>query len=574
MADSVTSLSKALAKCRLSFAAVVVFSFGINLLMLTVPIYMLQLVNTVIPNRSIDTLLLLTGIVVLGLIVLSALEAIRDRILVQIGYWLDSQISGDVLGSGILRSLRRGRGPSVQGLRDLATLRNFLTGSALMPLLDAPWTPIFIAVIFMMHPWIGMLTVTGAVILFGLALANEMTTRRKLADASDTADATLDDAQAVARNAHVIEAMGMRSNVIRRWSANNANALALQGAASARGTQIKSLAKFVRHALQVGVLGLAAYLAMNAQITVGAMIACVLLMRRAVAPLERSISSWKTIVSARRAYRRVKNRLQTAQGIERRVPLWVPEGKLNVRSVSYYPSGSSSAVLRRVSFDLEPGEALGVVGPSGAGKSTLAAMLLGILEPSSGQVRLDGVDVHLWDRAHLGPHIGFLPQNVELFAGTVQENIARMSEGDPDAVVRAARLAGVHDMVVRLPKGYHSEIGDDGAILSGGQRQRIALARAVYGEPKLVILDEPDANLTGRPGGTGRSDRSAQASGHHPHPDHPPAGDAAAHRQDPDAGARQRRDQHKRRRQDLAARHQACDRGRRGGAPTWLAAGR
>ena len=396
-----TSLSKALAKCRASFLAIIVFSFGINLLMLTIPIYMLQLINNVIPNGSTDTLLLLTGIVVTGLVVLSLLEAIRDRILVHIGFWLDKQIGGDVLGSSIVRSLRRGRGPSIQGLRDLGTLRGFLTGSGLLPILDVPWTPIFIAVIFMLHPVIGVMTIAGAVMLFGLAVANEIATRRKHAEASDTTDDTLDHAHSIARNADVIEAMGMRANVVRRWGQKNAEALALQSAASARGAKVKGIAKFARLGLQVAVLGTAAYLVIAGQITVGAMIACVLLMRRAVAPLERSISSWKTIVSARRAYDRVKRRLESAEKIERRVPLWVPEGGVDVRSLSYTPSGSSSAILRRVSFGLKPGEALGIVGPSGAGKSTLAALLLGNLEPSSGHVRLDGVDVHLWDRAHL-----------------------------------------------------------------------------------------------------------------------------------------------------------------------------
>ena len=495
MANKPTSLSKALAKCRASFLAIIVFSFGINLLMLTIPIYMLQLINNVIPNGSTDTLLLLTGIVVTGLVVLSLLEAIRDRILVHIGFWLDKQIGGDVLGSSIVRSLRRGRGPSIQGLRDLGTLRGFLTSSGLLPILDVPWTPIFIAVIFMLHPVIGVMTIAGAVMLFGLAVANEVATRRKHAEASDTTDDTLDHAHSIARNADVIEAMGMRANVVRRWGQKNAEALALQSAASARGAKIKGIAKFARLGLQVAVLGTAAYLVIAGQITIGAMIACVLLMRRAVAPLERSISSWKTIVSARRAYDRVKRRLESAEKIERRVPLWVPEGGVDVRSLSYSPSGSSSSILRRVSFGLKPGDTLGIVGPSGAGKSTLAALLLGNLEPSSGHVRLDGVDVHLWDRAHLGPHIGFLPQNVELFAGSVRDNIARMGDGDADAVVNAAKLAGVHEMVVRLPNGYDTEIGEDGAMLSGGQRQRIALARAVYGHPKLIVLDEPDANL-------------------------------------------------------------------------------
>ena len=495
MADNPTSLSKALARCRVSFLAVATFSFGINMLMLTIPIYMLQLIQNVIPNRSTDTLLLLTGIVVGGLFVLSMLEAIRDRILVYIGYWLDQQIAGDVLGSSILRSNRRGRSPSIRGLRDLATLRGFLTGSGLLPILDVPWTPIFIAVIFMLHPVIGIMTIVGAVMLFGLALANEVATRRKHVAASDSSEDSLDHAQAVTRNADVIEAMGMRGNVVRRWGRKNAAALALQRAASARGSQIKGLAKFTRLGLQVAVLGTAAYFVIVDQITIGAMIASVLLMRRAVAPLERSISSWKTVVAARKAYDRIKGRLEAVEKMERRVPLWVPEGRVRVRGLSYYAPGNSSAILRRVSFSLEPGQALGLAGPSGAGKSTLAALLLGNIEPSSGYVRLDGVDVHLWDRAHLGPHIGFLPQNVELFAGTVQENIARMGEGDTEAVVEAAKLAGVHDMVVRLPKGYDTEIGEDGAILSGGQRQRIGLARAVYGQPKFIVLDEPDANL-------------------------------------------------------------------------------
>lgn len=495
MAEQSTSLSRALARCRISFLAVVIFSFGINLLTLIIPIYMLQLINNVIPNGSTNTLLLLTGIAVTGLIVLSALDGIRSRIMVQIGYWLDQQIGGDVLGSSILRSLRRGRAPSVQGLRDLATLRSFLTGSNLLPILDVPWTPIFIAVIFLLHPLIGVLTIVGAIMLFGLALANEIATRRKHAEASDSADDTLDHAQAVTRNADVIEAMGMRSNVVRRWSKKNAAALALQSAASTRGAKVLAIAKFARMGLQVAVLGTGAYLVINGELTIGAMIACVLLMRRAVAPLERSISSWKSIVSARRAYDRVKRRLESAQKIEGRVPLWTPKGSISVHSLSYRPSDSSASILKRISFNLEPGEALGAVGPSGAGKSTLAALLLGNLPPSSGHVRLDGVDVHQWDRAHLGPYLGFLPQNVELFAGTVRENIARMGDGDDEAVVTAAKLAGVHDLVVHLPDGYDTEIGHDGTILSGGQRQRIALARAVYGEPKLLVLDEPDANL-------------------------------------------------------------------------------
>ena len=495
MARELTSLELALSKCWTSLAAVVLFSFAINLLMLTVPIYMLQLINSVIPNRSVDTLILLTGLVVVGLFALSLLEGIRGRVLVQIGYWLNREIAGDVLGSSIFRSLRRGRSPSIQGLRDLSTVRSFLTGSDLLPVMDLPWTPIFVFVIFLLHPLVGFITLVGAAILFILALVNEAGTRNILAEANDANDDALDHAHSLARNSDVIHAMGMRGNIVALWDAKNDGALSLKGAADHRSARIKGMARFVRTCLQVTVLATAAYLAIQGQIAVGAMIACLLLMRRAISPLERSISAWKSIQSARRAYQRLNARLKSAERVDQRLPRWTPAGTVSVKKLYYAPSTGASSIIRNVSFDLEAGSALGIVGPSGAGKSTLAALILGNVEPTSGTVQMDGIDMHIWDREHLGPYLGFLPQNVELFAGTVRENIARMGPGDPDLVVQAAKFAGVHDMIIHLPDGYDTDIGDEGTILSGGQRQRVGLARAIYGFPKLVVLDEPDANL-------------------------------------------------------------------------------
>ena len=473
------------------------FSLFINVLMLTAPLYMLQVFDRVLTSRSVETLVMLTLIAGAALMALGALDALRGAALVRIGTWLDGRIGGPVLAASIAAAVRTGEGASVQKLRDLSTLRTFLTGPGIFPVMDAPWTPIFVAVIFALHPMLGWISLAGALALFGLALINEVATRGLLGRAGGASVGALRQAEAAVRNADAVEAMGMTPALIRRWHARNAEALALQSGASMRSGGITALSKLARMALQIGILGAGAWLVILNELTPGAMIAGSILMGRALAPVEQAIGTWRSMIAARGAYERVKKQLDESAPRGQAMPLPAPSGRLSVEGVSFVHPGAEEPTLRAVSFHIQAGETLGLIGPTAAGKTTLARLLVGNLAPRAGHVRLDAMDVAQWEAEDLGPHIGYLPQDIELFGGTVRENIARMDLGDADAVVAAAGLAGVHDMILRLPKGYDTEIGTGGAALSGGQRQRIALARAVYGSPRLIVLDEPNANLHG-----------------------------------------------------------------------------
>ncbi len=495
MASTASRLNDALAACRGGFVAVVLFSLCINVLMLTVPLYMLQMFDRVLSSRSIDTLIALTAIAVIAILTMAALELVRTSAMVRMSVWLERKLGGEVLASSIGATLRRAEDPSVQGLRDLSTFRTFLTGPGLFPILDAPWTPIFVAVIFVMHPLLGWIALGGALVLFGLALANELATGRLLQVSGGASIRALRQAEAAVRNADVVEAMGMTPNLVRRWRRQNAEALALLARASNRSGWITASSKFARLCLQIGMLGTGAWLVIGGAVTPGVMIAGAILMSRALAPVEQAIGSWRSAVAARNAYNRVRRQLAEAPPRGKAMELPTPRGRLSVEGVAYVHPGASAPVLRGIRFAIEPGEALGLIGPSAAGKTTLARLLIGNLEPRVGHVRLDGADVAQWQPEDLGQHIGYLPQDVELFSGSVHENIARMGEGEAEAVVAAARLAGAHDMILRLPAGYETEIGDSGMVLSGGERQRIALARAVYGAPRFIVLDEPGASL-------------------------------------------------------------------------------
>ncbi len=488
-------LRDSLTACKRVFGAIVLFSLCINLLMLTAPLFMLQVFDRVLSSRSTDTLSMLMLIAGFALLVMAALELFRSLVLVRVSTWLDSSLGGPVLMGSIAATLRKGSDPTIQGLRDLNAFRTFLSGPSIFPIIDAPWTPIFLAVIFMLHPLLGWFSLAGAVALFCLAITNELATRKLLAHSGAESIKALQFAQATVRNADVIEAMGMMPSVVRRWQSRNAQSLVLQAQASDRSGALTAVSKFFRLILQVGILSVGAWLVIHNELTPGAMIAGSILMGRALAPVEQAIASWKSIVAARSAYERLKRQLDETPFGKQTMPLPAPSGRVTVEGVSFIHPGASEPTIRAVAFDLEPGEALGLIGPTAAGKTTLARLLVGNLVPRAGHVRLDDMDVAQWDSADRGPHIGYLPQDIELFGGGVAENIARMGEGDPDAVVSAAQLAGVHEMILRLPKGYDTEIGEGGAALSGGQRQRIALARAMYGEPKFVVLDEPNANL-------------------------------------------------------------------------------
>ncbi len=472
------------------------FSLGINLLMLTLPLFMLQVYDRVITSRSSETLLLLALIAAVALLTLAALEGVRGFVLVAISSWFDRELSGSVLASSISRTLSAGTSASIQGLKDLSGLRNFLTGPSIFPLLDAPWTPIFLGVIFLLHPLLGWLALAGALVLLGIAILNEFLTRRPLAEANASSLQGQRFADATVRNADVLNAMGMLPHLLARWHGYNQATLDQQALASRRGAVMGAIVKFGRLMLQIAMLGVGAWLAIHGELSPGAMIAGSILMGRALAPVDQAIGFWKAMTNARSCYGRLRRDLESAPPAEARMPLPAPSGRLTVEAVSYKHPQTTGMAIRGVRFGLEPGEALGVVGPTAAGKSTLARLLVGNLAPHLGQVRLDGADMAGWDAADRGQHVGYLPQDVELFAGTIKENIARMSM-TPDAarVIEAARLAGVHDLILRLPEGYETRLSERGLELSGGQRQRIGLARAVYGAPKFMMLDEPNANL-------------------------------------------------------------------------------
>lgn len=489
-----TPAQEALGACRGAFLAVAAFSFFVNLLMLTVPLYMLQVFDRVLTSRSIETLVMLTIVAVGAFLVMAALEVVRSRVLLKVSTRLDLRLGAEALKASIAGALR-GTGHSVQALRDVAQLRNFLAGSGILTLFDAPWTPIFLMVIYLFHPLLGTVALVGAVVLFVLALVNELATRGPLDEANSASLTALRTAEAGARNADVVEAMGMAPGLLARWLAQNAEVLHLQLQASVRTGYLTSTAKFVRLAVQMAIFGFGAWLVIGGEITPGVMIAAALLMARALAPVERAITVWRGLIGARTAYHRL-NQVMTAtppRAVAMELPR--PQGRLTVEKLVYYPPSSGNPILKGITFTLEPGQTLAIVGPTAAGKSTLAKLLVGSWQPSAGTVRLDGADVFTWDRVDFGRHVGYLPQDVELFAGSVRDNIARFGEAEPEAIVKAAEMARVHDMVLQLPDGYETEIGEGGEILSGGQRQRIALARALLGEPRLLVLDEPNANL-------------------------------------------------------------------------------
>ena len=488
-------LTQAMRALRAGLGLVLGFSLAINLLMLATPLYMLQVYDRVLASRSTDTLLLLTLVVVAALLTLASLEAVRTFLMVKLGHWLDRRLSGNLLGASVVRALSRERDANVQGLRDLSTLRTFLTGPSVFPIMDAPWTPIFLAFIFILHPVLGWFATGGAIVLFLVAVTNEIWTRGLVIRSGAMSIRAMEKASSAARNADVVEAMGLMPDLVKRWHRINDEALGLQATASQRSGVLGAAAKFIRLFMQIAMLGGGAYFVLVGEMTAGGIIAASILIGRALAPIDQAITSWRSALAARSAYQRIADLLRATPTRGEGMQLPTPSGTIEVENLAIGFPGMRKPLLRSVSFSLAAGEMLGLIGPSGSGKTTLVRSLLGNLTPVSGHARLDGMDVCEWDPEDRGRHVGYLPQDVELFSTTIRENIARMGDGDPDEVVAAAKWAGVHELVLRMPKGYDTPIGDYGMTLSGGERQRVALARALYGGPRFVVLDEPSASL-------------------------------------------------------------------------------
>ena len=493
--SSRSEIAAAIWALRRPFYVVGGFSFLINMLMLVPTIYMLQMYDRVLGSRNELTLIMITLITVGLFLLLAGLEWVRSRILVRVGAQFDAALNSRVFNAAFETNLRTNGANAGQALSDLTNIRQFITGNGLFAFFDAPWFPIYLIVIFILHPVLGWFSIIGAVIAILLTLVNEWATRGPLSQANQAAITSNNYATNNLRNAEVIEAMGMLDNLRARWYKRYKDLLALQSVASDRAGTINAFSRFIRITQQSLILGLGAYLVIKQQMSPGGMIAGSILMGRALSPVDMLIGSWKNLISSRGALERLEKMLNQFPAQKDTMPLPAPKGNLTVESVLATAPGSNVPILKGVSFTLNQGEVLAIIGPSAAGKSTLARLLVGVWPAATGKVRLDGADVFSWNKLELGPHIGYLPQDVELFEGTIAENIARFGEIDHEKVIEAAQLTGVHDMILHFPQGYDTPIGVSGGFLSGGQRQRIALARAVYGNPSLIVLDEPNANL-------------------------------------------------------------------------------
>lgn len=494
-AHAPTALDKALKLAKPAFVTAIVFSFFINLLGLTGPLYMMQVYDRVLSSRNVTTLMVLTLIIAFLYIVWAVLESLRSKVLVRAGVRFDEVASPPMFQAVQRMSLMNPTAGSVQALRDTDTVREFYTGQGLISMCDLPWVPIYIIVATMLHPYFGILAVVSCIFSGILAVANDRATRASLNEATRANITAHNKATTTFRNAEVLQAMGMVSRLQEKWRESHSGALGWQALASDRAGILMAATKFNRSFVQSLVLGLGAYLVIVGQLSPGVMIAASIIVGRCIQPVEMAIGNWKSVVNMRSAYDRVQSLLHSLPPLGERVRLPDPKGNLSVEGLVARAPGREQPVLRGVSFQVPAGQVLGVIGPSAAGKSSLARVLVGVWPALAGSVRLDGSDLSHWDPDQLGSNLGYLPQDVELFAGTIAENIARFRTGDDELIIRAAQMAGVHEMIQNLPGGYNTQIGEGGQALSGGQRQRIGLARALYGMPAVIVLDEPNASL-------------------------------------------------------------------------------
>lgn len=488
-------LTEALLQYKKIFNSIGLFTAGINLLMLVPSIYMMQVYDRVLGSRNEATLFMLS-VIALGLFALTAiLEHIRSMIVIRMSEKIDGRLNKRVYTAAFEQNLKKSGGNAGQALSDLTTIRQFVTGTGLFAFFDAPWFPIYLFFMLVFNFWLGVFAFFAIMLVVVVAFINEFSSKKPLSDAQTLSVQSTSMATNNLRNAEVIESMGMLGSMRERWFDTHDKFLKLQSEASHKAAFFTSLGKFLQTTVQSGIIAVGAIIALEGHVTPGLMFAASILLGRSLGPVQQIIAGWRQSSGAYSAYKRLVQLLEENPPREAGMSLPRPKGLLSVEGVTGIPPGSKNPVVHGVTFSIAPGDALGIIGPSGSGKSSLARMMVGVWPTVAGKIRLDGADIHQWNKDELGPSIGYLPQDIELFAGTISENIARFGEVDPEKVVKAAEISGVHDMVLRLPNGYDTVIGDGGAGLSGGQRQRIGLARALYGAPALIILDEPNSNL-------------------------------------------------------------------------------
>ena len=490
-----SELTRALWAFRREFLVVGAFSMVANVLLLTPTLYMLQVFDRVLLSHSELTLLMLSLITLFLFLVGAFSEWMRSRVLVRAGMRLDNMLSTRVFNASFESNLKQSEGSTAKAFGDLVQLRQFLTGNGIFALFDAPWSPIYLAVVFFLHPMLGYLAIFFALVQAALVWFGH---RQTVAPAGQAQAAGSEEAlflQAKLRNVEVLAPMGIVQNVRARWQARHAQAQRLQGQAQAVTHRITAWSKFIRYSQQSLALGAGALLVIDGQLTPGAMIAANVLMTRTLAPIDLLVNTWRGFINARSAFERLESLLGDNPERDPALTRVPPQGALLLRDVVAVAPGRAEPILKGVNVQAQPGTVTVVLGPSGSGKSTLARCMVGIWPHMVGEVLLDERPIAGWNRDELGPYIGYLPQDIELFEGSIAENIARFGEIDAQKVIEAATNAGVHDMMLRFPKGYDTSFGEAGGLLSGGQRQRIGLARAIYGNPALVVLDEPNANL-------------------------------------------------------------------------------
>jgi ATP-binding cassette subfamily C exporter for protease/lipase len=482
-------------KLRGALITVAAFSGFLNFLMLSPSLYMMQVYDRVLGSRNETTLFVLTLLLIGIYVFMGVLEAIRTWILVRVGARFDSALNRRVFDATFEQSLRQSNSNSAQPMHDLNTVRQTLTGSALLTLFDAPWMPIYLIVISLFSWELGVFAVVGAVVLGAIAVLNEKISTAKVSDAQKyNAQAQFALSNNI-RNSEVIDAMGMLPSIRSRWHALHQKQIRYQAMASDQAAVMGGVSKFVRICMQSLSLGLGALLVLEGRMSPGSMIAASVLVSRALAPVEQLVANWKQIITGRAAYSRLSALLKVHPARQYGMQLQTPSGAVKFDGVSTAAPGTNKAILKGISFGIQAGECVAVIGPSGSGKSTLARLLVGVWPALAGTVRLDGADLYQWSKDELGPYLGYLPQDIELFDGTVAENIARLGKVDSDKVIAAAKRAGMHEIILNLPKGYDTPLGVGGSMLSGGQKQRVGLARALYGDPVLLVLDEPNSNL-------------------------------------------------------------------------------